>query len=365
MKLNLFEELCLIGQEEDHPGVYYSKFRDRVMIPQRDKRNRIVTFTGRALSPKMVLDTVQSLYEKKYVSYPRSDCNYIPSSQHTDAGRILKALDQYGMQPLQGADTSIMSKAYNDKKVSAHHAIIPTGVIPNALNEWEKKIYTMIALRYIVQFYPPCKFDTVKYSIECEGYLFSGSGKFVTSLGWKSVSKGEDADESQDSLPSLPPISQGDILKNATYEIESKQTQPPKRYTEGTLLAAMTHIWRYLSQDNPNREKLKECKGLGTPATRDTIISELMATKSGKSTLVPCIAKKGKELVPTEFGVAMIDSIHESLTKPDFTAVMEYNLSAIAEGKVSLDKFMSETTKMVLSNIKYAEDTAGNIPIVS
>ena len=317
------------------------------------------------MSPKMVLDTVQSLYEKKYVSYSRSDCNYIPSSQHTDAGRILKALDQYGMQPVQGADTSIMSKAYNDKKVSAHHAIIPTGVIPNALNEWEKKIYTMIALRYIVQFYPPCKFDTVKYSIECEGYMFSGSGKLVTTLGWKSVSKGEDADESQDSLPSLPPISQGDILKNATYEIESKQTQPPKRYTEGTLLAAMTNIWRYLSQDNPNREKLKECKGLGTPATRDTIISELMATKSGKSTLVPCIAKKGKELVPTEFGIAMIDSIHESLTKPDFTAVMEYNLSAIAEGKVSLDKFMSETTEMVLSNIKYAEDTAGNIPMVS
>lgn len=317
------------------------------------------------LSPKSVLDTVQSLYEKKYVSYPRSDCNYIPTSQHVDAGHILTALGQYGMQSASMADTKICSKAYNDKKVSAHHAISPTGVTPKDLNEWEQKIYTMIALRYIVQFYPPCKFDTVKYSIECEGYKLSGTGKLITSLGWKSVSKGDDADDSQESLPSLPPISQGDIIKNAVFEIESKQTQPPKRYTEGTLLAAMTNIWRYLSPDNPNREKLKECKGLGTPATRDTIISELMATKSGKSSLSPCITKKGKELVPTEFGMTMIDSIHGSLTKPDFTAVMEYNLSAIADGKVSLDDFMSETTEMVLSNIKYAEDTAGSIPMVS
>ena len=313
------------------------------------------------MSPKSVLDTVQSLYEKKYVSYPRSDCNYIPSSQHTDAGRILKALEQYGMQSVQGADTSIMSKAYNDKKVSAHHAIIPTGVKPNNLNEREKKIYTMIAMRYIVQFFPACKFDTVKYCIECKGHMFSGSGKVITSPGWKSVSKGEEAEDSQESLPSLPPISQADILKNAEYEIESKQTQPPKRFTEGSLLAAMTNIWRYMSHDNPNREKLKECKGLGTPATRDTIISELMASKSGKSQISPCIEKKGKELVPTAFGIGMIERIHESLTKPDLTAVMEYNLSSIADGKMSLEEFMEQTKQMVLDNIDYAESSADKL----
>ena len=102
----------------------------------------------------------------------------------------------------------------------------------------------------------------------------------------------------------------------------------------------MTNIWRFVSPDNPNREKLKECKGIGTPATRDSIISDLLATKSGKSHILPCIQKKGKELVPTDFGVAMIENIHESLTKPDLTAEMEYNLSAIADGKMGLGDFM-------------------------
>ena len=311
------------------------------------------------MSPSSVLSKVQSLYEKKFVSYPRSDCNYIPTSQLGDAHRILKALAEYGLDAASKADASIQSRCFNDGKVSAHHAIIPTGVIPKGLGEWEHKVYDMIAVRYMMQFYPPCKYDMVKYELMANGYTFVGSGKAIVSSGWRSISKSEDKD---DDVKEIPMLSVGDEIPIPIYIIETKKTTPPKRFTEGSLLAAMTNIWRFVSPDDPNRGKLKECKGIGTPATRDSIISDLLATKSGKSAILPCIQKKGKELVPTAFGTAMIEGIHESLTKPDLTAVMEYNLSAIADGKMDLEVFIEETKKMVLENIAFAEDSA---PIVS
>lgn len=309
------------------------------------------------MSPKSVLDTVQSLYEKKYVSYPRSDCNYIPTSQHADAGRILGGLREYGMQSAGMADVNIQSKAYNDKKVSAHHAIIPTGVCPKGLNEWETKLFDMIATRYVIQFYPPCRFDTVKYKIWAQGHEFYGSGKVITSPGWKQVTKGDlnDDPDTADERMSLPDIAVGDILMPPTYEIETKQTQPPKRFTEGTLLAAMTNIWRFVSPDNPNRERLKECKGIGTPATRDTIISELMEEKSGKCSIQPCMTKVSGALQPTAFGCCLIDNVDETLTKPDFTAMMEYQLTEIAEGRMSLRSFEQEIIDLVNRNIDFAD----------
>lgn len=338
------------------------------------------------MSPKSVLDTVQSLYEKKYVSYPRSDCNYIPTSQHADAGRILAGLRDYGIEGMSIADITIQSKAFDDRKISAHHAIIPTGLPPNSLSEWEAKIYDLIAKRYLVQFCKPCMFDTVKFQIETQGHLFAGSGKVITSLGWKEVIQGEKDDDlttdnrwnsesrvelaptmpSRDrgrpevnlaSTISLPPISVGDILMPPTYAIDTKQTQPPKRFTEGTLLAAMTNIWRFVSPNNPNRERLKDCKGIGTPATRDTIITELMADKSGKTSISPCIAKTKSGLQPTAFGCCLIDNVDETLTKPDFTATMEYKLTEIAEGRLSLRSFEYEIINLVNKNIDFAEHT--------
>ena len=307
------------------------------------------------MSPSNVLAKVQSLYEKKYVSYPRSDCNYIPTSQQVDGSRILQSLVEYGISAAGGADSTMKGRCFNDSKVSAHHAIIPTGVVPKSLDEWEQKVYDMIAIRYIIQFYPSCKYDAIRYEIESQGHVFAGSGKAVSSPGWRSVVKSEDK---EDEVKEVPNLVVGDVFSIPIYIIEEKKTTPPKRFTEGSLLAAMTNIWRFVSPDNPNREKLKECKGIGTPATRDSIISDLLATTSGKSHILPCIQKRGKELVPTDFGIAMIENIHESLTKPDLTALMEYNLTAIAEGKKTLESFMEETEAMVRQNIQFAEDSA-------
>jgi len=121
------------------------------------------------MSPSDVLAKVQSLYEKKFVSYPRSDCNYIPTSQFEDRHRIMKSLAAYGFDKAKDADLDIRSRCFNDGKVSAHHAIIPTGVVPKDISETEKKIYDMIATRYIIQFYPPCLYDAIQYELKAQG----------------------------------------------------------------------------------------------------------------------------------------------------------------------------------------------------
>lgn len=309
------------------------------------------------LSPAAVLATVQSLYEKKIVSYPRSDCNYIPTSQHIDAKRILSSIGKYGIKGTEEADIRIKGKGFNDSKISAHHAIIPTGVVPSSLDGNEKTIYEMIATRYLIQFYPCHEYYQLRYEIECSGHKFAGTGKCTTNIGWKKIYREEEKQkDAEETRSTLPPVALNDIYPTAKYNISSKKTQPPKRFTEGTLLAAMTNIWRFISPDNPNREKLKECKGIGTPATRDTIISELLATKSGKSSVEPCLKKFKKELIPTEFGCYLIDNIDDTLTKPDFTAIMEYSLSLVESGKKSLDSFMKEMEELVRRNISYAEN---------
>lgn len=301
------------------------------------------------LSPKQVLDTVQSLYEKKFVSYPRSDCNYIPQSQKQDAAKILPMLAE--LNDFAGkADLSITSKAFNDKKITAHHAIIPTVVKPNNLTQDEQNIYNMIATRYIIQFFKPCLIDETSFNIKIADEHFTGGGKIIKSLGFRIVEK---QNQENDILPHLH---QGEEIQSGEYHILEKRTVPPKRFTEGTLLAAMANIYRYVDKDNPNREKLKEIKGIGTPATRDSIIQELELNSLKGNPIEPCIKKEKKELIPTKFGIDLIKNIDQSLTYPDTTANMEYALSEIAEGKKELQAFIDSIIEMVYKNIQYAEN---------
>jgi len=316
------------------------------------------------ISPKSALSTVQSLYEKKYVSYPRSDCNYIPKAQHRDAPSILKKLAARNIRGAEQADAALFSRAWNDKKVTAHHAIIPTGEIPQQLSATEEKIYTMIAERYVMQFYPPCEFETITFEIMLTDELFRGSGKIILKPGFRAVLKaggnlnsdrdgnGENGTENL----SLPELVQGENLgKPDAVELLEKETKPPKRFTEGTLLAAMANIYRFMDPKNPNRDKLKEVKGIGTPATRDTIISELQGIRGNKQTRMPFMEKVKKELVPTELGFQLIDNVDVSLTKPDTTAEMEFALSEIAAGEGSVEKFRQDIFATVDRNIAYAQ----------
>ncbi|WP_229711339.1 DNA topoisomerase 3 [Pectinatus frisingensis] len=313
-------------------------------------------------SPKEVLATVQELYEKKYVSYPRSDCNYIPVSQKEDAARILPILAAIGIAGADATDIEITSKAFNDQKIMAHHAIIPTGIQPGKLTETEQKIYVLIAKRYVLQFFPPHEYKKIMFNLAVADEIFTSSGKVVLQQGYK-VYEAEDPEmETAESNVKLPSLAVGDKIEKANYSIADKVTTPPKRFTEGTLLAAMANIWRFVDAENPNREKLKEVKGIGTPATRDTIIAELQSDTMNGKPVGPCMTKIKQELVPTEFGTSLIENVDQSLTLPDATAKMEYALAEIAAGRKSLSEYMDEMITMVHQNIQFAENREFPLP---
>ena len=313
-------------------------------------------------SPKEVLATVQELYEKKYVSYPRSDCNYIPISQKEDAVRILPALSALGIAGADTADVEITSKAFNDQKITAHHAIIPTGIQLEKLSEIEQRIYELIAKRYVLQFFPAHEYKKITFTLAVADEIFTGSGKVILKQGYKAYELEDQEPESAESNVKLPVLKIGDKVEKANYSIADKVTTPPKRFTEGTLLAAMANIWRFVDAKNPNREKLKEVKGIGTPATRDTIIAELQADTMNGKPVEPCMTKMKKELVPTEFGTSLIENVDQSLTWPDATAEMEYILSEIAAGQKSLSEYMDDMTAMVYQNIQFAENRQFPLP---
>ena len=322
------------------------------------------------MSASVVLEQVQTLYEKKLVSYPRSDCNFIPEAQHADAPKILATLKGLSIRGAEGANPTLKNRSFNDKKITAHHAIIPTGVKPSGLTDMEQSVYNMIAERYVLQFWPNCEFNTLKYTITVAGEKFNGSGKSITKPGFTAIWK-DDTEEEKESV--LPPLKENEAVGIIGYHIDSKVTTPPKRFTEGTLLSAMTNIWKFLDVKDPNRERLKECKGLGTPATRAKIISELMqASKTTDACMEVMTKSKGRgrkkdanpdeakaskgEIVPTAFGRDLVHNVDQSLTEPKFTAVMEYNLSQIAEGKKPFDDYMDEMVELVMENIQYAEN---------
>ena len=302
-------------------------------------------------APKTVLDTVQKLYEKKHVTYPRSDCNYLPSAQRKDANTLLpKLAAEYGLAEATGADPAIVSPAWNNKKVTAHHAIIPTSVIPKNLSQMEDRIYRMIALRYILQFYDVCKIEKEQIEVQLGPELFSGYGLRITQDGFNNlypvISKVE--------LQQHPPLPQIAVKQNLGAPIYigfiTEKTKKPKPFTEGSLLYAMTNIWKYMDQNNPNIDKLKEVHGIGTPATRQDIIAEL---QESKGYALPYLIKSGKNLIPTKFAYYIIEHMDESLTKPDFTAEMELALSEIVAGDLSKDSYMERLTDMVNKNIQY------------
>jgi DNA topoisomerase-3 len=308
-------------------------------------------------SPTAVLKTVQDLYEQKLVSYPRSDCNYIPSSQKAAAAKILATLTKVNCLGADKADTALVSKAWNDKKITAHHAIIPTGVDPCGLSEISLKIYNLIAKNYILQFFSPHTYEEINYKIQIGDEIFQGRGKITLQNGFREVfksSEGKSLGDGENNV--LPPcLAQNDCLAVNGYEINEQKTKPPKRFTEGTLLSAMANIWKYMGNDNPNRDKLKEVKGIGTPATRDTIIASLLTSDIKGHYTEPCLKKSGKELIPTEFGKKLIDIIEPSLTIPDTTAEMELALSEIIVGKCTAQDYLDSVIQMVLKNISHAE----------
>lgn len=199
------------------------------------------------------------------------------------------------------------------------------------------------------------------YHIQCGSYTFTGSGREVIEEGFRKVYQPmlnnhvQNLDEDESNV--LPPLMKGDVLGVPNCAISDKKTMPPKRFTEGTLISAMANIWKYVAPDNPNRMKLKDIKGIGTPATRARIIDELLAIRLSGHPVRPFLSKKGKDLIPTDFGFFTIDHIHESLTKPDLTADIEFQLSEIVKNASLSDATMERMIEMMKDNIAFADSS--------
>lgn len=305
-------------------------------------------------SAQETLDIAQALYEThKVATYPRTDCRYLPESMHSGAGEILKTLEA------TEADASIRSAAFNDKKITAHHAIVPTGKGGAAsLNDQEQKIYNLIRLAYISQFYPDHKYQQVNLAIEIEGETFAATGKTTTNEGWKIVFAGEKEDEDEEkeeALPTLPKLAQGDALTCTDAKVVCKKTTPPKRYTDGTLIADMTNVHK-LVDDLEIKKRLKETAGIGTEATRANIIETLLKRKF--------IEKKGKNLISTETGRELIRALGQSdVVNVGTTGVFEGYLDEVSQGTLTPEQFLKDVVLNVSQEVELLK--GGNAPVMA
>lgn len=300
------------------------------------------------LSAKEVLDTCQSLYERhKLITYPRSDSRYLPKDHHALAPKVLHAVLKGAPALVDGCDApnaKLKSKAWDDSKVDAHHAIVPTEKVANlsALSSNEAKLYQHVARQYLAQFYPAYVYAETAVEVTIAGGLFSTKARQEKILGWKQLFKrsasanpanqtNNDAADDEDAVQSLPPLVNGQILHCERGELLQKMTQAPKHFTDATLLGAMTGISRYVT-DSEIKKILKETDGLGTEATRAGIIELLF--KRGY------LIRQGKSILATPVGTGLIRSLPESATTPDMTALWENSLDAISQKRLKYDAFM-------------------------
>jgi DNA topoisomerase III len=297
-----------------------------------------------------VLEICQALYEKhKLTSYPRTDSGYLPTSQFKAAPGILNALAAnlpQIRQWIEGADTLIESPIWNDKKIEAHHAIIPTGYQGNmnALSQEEMNVYMLIAQNYLAQFYPVCEFNETTVETTVAQHVFGTKGRVVTHPGWTVLYvKGSDEDiDEDDSGQALPSMAQADEITCIDVYAQQRKTTPPKHFTEASLQTTMENIHRYVD-DEQEKTLLKDGDGIGTPATRASIIEDL-----GRRGF---LAPKGKYIVSTDEGRALIDSLPDELKSPGITARFESGLTAVQRGELSRDEFLAEQSAWVKEQV--------------
>ncbi|ARB76091.1 TPA: DNA topoisomerase III [Pasteurella multocida] len=304
------------------------------------------------LSAQEVLDICQRLYEAhRLITYPRSDCRYLPEEHFAERTKVFQAISRHisDYQPLPDIlNPEQKNRCWNDKKVEAHHAIIPTAKnTPVNLNQREWQIYHLIARQYLMQFCPDAEYRKSKITLNIAGGTFIAQARNLQVAGWKQLLGKEDSDEQQE--PLLPVVKKGQILFCEKGEIVSKKTQPPKPFTDATLLSAMTGIARFV-QDKELKKILRETDGLGTEATRAGIIELLF--KRG------FLYKKGRNIHSTETGRILIQALPDVATQPDMTAHWESQLTSISQKEMSYQQFMSTLTNFLPELMRYVNFAA-------
>ena len=294
--------------------------------------NRLFGFTA-----KQTLDYAQTLYEKRLLTYPRTDSRFLTDDmEQTAAGIVANMVPMLSF--MEGAAFSPeIRHVLNSAKVSDHHAIIPTAEFVkqgfSGLADSEKKLLSLVCCKLLCAVAPAHEYETVTATFTCAGREFTAKGKTVLSPGWKDIDRRfraslkTDADEDGETVKELPELTEGQIFEDMAASVTEHFTSPPKPYTEDTLLSAME---RAGAEDMPDDA---ERKGLGTPATRASILEKLVQ--------MGFIQRKGKQLLPTQDGINLAAVLPEALTSPALTAEWETRLSEIAKGEADPDEFMA------------------------
>ena len=301
-------------------------------------------------SADQTLQLVQSLYEKKVSTYPRVDTTFLPDDVYPKCGQIMNGLKDYFhlMDRIKGQKLRKDKKFFDNSKVTDHHAIIPTGQNPVNLTDMEKRVFDLVARRFIAVFYPDCKFSTTTVIGEADGIEFKTTGRQILDMGWRVIfakpqtnlpdGMGENDTDPAEEERTLPTFKKGERGPHEP-KLDEKWTQPPRPYTEATLLRAMETAGKFVDNDEL-RDALK-ANGIGRPSTRAAIIETLFKRHY--------IRKERKNLIATPTGVELIGLIHEELLKSaELTGIWEKKLREIEGKSYSATVFLEELKQMVV-----------------
>ena len=315
-------------------------------------------------SAKTTLQIAQSLYERhKALTYPRTDSrnlpeDYVPVVKDTlamlaDSG--MKHLAPFAAQAVKGNYVKPTKRVFDNAKVSDHFAIIPTLQAPSGLSEAEQKIYDLVVRRFMAIFFPSAEYQVTTRITSAVGHSFKTEGKVLVKPGWLAIYGKEAADEVEDAKEgdkgqNLVAVAPGEKVKGDPVDPKGLKTKPPARYSEATLLGAMEGAGKTV-EDDELREAMQE-KGLGTPATRSSIIEGLIAEKY--------MLREGRELIPTAKSFQLMTLLRgldvQELTKAELTGEWEYKLAQMEQGKLSREKFMAEIASMTERMVKKAKE---------
>src|SRR5665213_942477 len=323
-----------IVTEESKPTTSMSPQLYDLTTLQREANGRF------GFSAKNTLGLAQALYEKhKVLTYPRTDSRALPEDYLETVKTTLGMLAETNYRTpaetiLKNGWVRPNKRIFNNAKVSDHFAIIPTLIAPKALSEPEQKLYDLVTKRFLAIFYPAAEFLVTTRITRVENEPFKSEGKVMVNAGWLAV-YGKEAAESDDT-PTLAPVKPNETVKTEKIEVEANVTKPPARYSEATLLGAMEGAGK-LIDDEELREAMSD-KGLGTPATRATIIEGLIWEKY--------VVRNGRELQPTAKAFSIITLLRglqiPQLCSPELTGEWEFKLNLMARGKMKRDEFMKE-----------------------
>ena len=319
----------IVELEEKKPTTQIAPQLYDLTTLQREANNRF------GFSAKRTLQIAQALYERhKAITYPRTDSRALPEDYLPTVRSTLAKIDNpFARKALDNNWVKPNKRIFNNAKVGDHFAIIPTGAVARSLDEQEQKIFDLVAKRFVAVFFPPAQYENTTRITRVEGEPFKTEGKILVAAGWLEVYGREAVSEEPEE--NLPPVTQGEHVATIAIEIKTDQTRPPARYSEATILSAMEGAGK-LIEDEDLRDAMKE-KGLGTPATRASIIETLISAHY--------LTRQGKELQPTAKAIQTITLLKNAvpeLTSPELTGEWEFRLREIEHRKLTRDAFMKD-----------------------